>query len=284
MSLPDRCLICPVCRQPLFAQTRAFRCPAGHCFDRAKEGYLNLLLGKKPKFAGDDAAMLQARRRFLESGVFDPLHELFGQAIGTMGDLPNMHQGAALLSVGCGEGYHLQKLLQQEIVQHLGLYGVGLDLSKSAAKLAARRCRSAQVVVADLHRFIPLATNSTAIICDFFAPRNQQEFARILRPKGRLVIAFPMEEHIQELRERYGLLAIHPEKIQKTMHQFSQDFRLLGRQDWYQKESLSAVQIGNLIAMGPSARHLDLEVLETITEDQPVTLAVHMLCWERREN
>ncbi|PPS58607.1 hypothetical protein CRX72_19630 [Pantoea sp. BRM17] len=36
-------LICPLCRQPLTQQPGVFRCDAGHQFDRAREGYVNLL-------------------------------------------------------------------------------------------------------------------------------------------------------------------------------------------------------------------------------------------------
>ena len=35
--------ICPVCAAALQREERRYICPAGHSFDRAKEGYCNLL-------------------------------------------------------------------------------------------------------------------------------------------------------------------------------------------------------------------------------------------------
>ena len=33
-------LICPVCAAPLTREEHAFRCPNGHSFDRARQGYV----------------------------------------------------------------------------------------------------------------------------------------------------------------------------------------------------------------------------------------------------
>ncbi|MBE0772565.1 SAM-dependent methyltransferase, partial [Escherichia coli] len=49
-------------------------CPAGHRFDRARQGYLNLLpvQHKKSLDPGDNAAMVEARRQFLGAGHYAP--------------------------------------------------------------------------------------------------------------------------------------------------------------------------------------------------------------------
>ncbi|MER2103811.1 MAG: putative RNA methyltransferase, partial [Pseudomonas atacamensis] len=36
-------LACPICSEPLNAVDNGVVCPAGHRFDRARQGYLNLL-------------------------------------------------------------------------------------------------------------------------------------------------------------------------------------------------------------------------------------------------
>ena len=39
---------CPLCGGTLAEGPRTLRCPAGHCFDRSKEGYVHLLpVGQK---------------------------------------------------------------------------------------------------------------------------------------------------------------------------------------------------------------------------------------------
>ena len=41
-------LRCPVCEQSLSRADRALRCPAGHTFDLARQGYANLTAGRVP--------------------------------------------------------------------------------------------------------------------------------------------------------------------------------------------------------------------------------------------
>ncbi len=71
-------LICPYCKSPLFdSKERTYLCENNHCFDLAKQGYLNLLPvnQKKSKDPGDNQMMIAARRNFLELGFYDPLIE-----------------------------------------------------------------------------------------------------------------------------------------------------------------------------------------------------------------
>lgn len=60
-------LICPLCSAALGEVDNGVACPAGHRFDRARQGYLNLLpvQHKKSLDPGDNAAMVEARRQFL---------------------------------------------------------------------------------------------------------------------------------------------------------------------------------------------------------------------------
>ncbi|HEX7119866.1 MAG TPA: hypothetical protein VF212_13830 [Longimicrobiales bacterium] len=66
-------LICPVCAEPLSADGRTLRCPRGHAFDEAREGYVDLLPAGhgRSRIRGDTAEMVRARRRFLERGHYD---------------------------------------------------------------------------------------------------------------------------------------------------------------------------------------------------------------------
>ncbi|WP_346774290.1 putative RNA methyltransferase, partial [Streptomyces sp. ADI96-02] len=60
-------LRCPVCRACLRPARGSLRCPEGHTFDIARQGYVSLLTGIRAT-SGDDAAMVQARNRFLSTG------------------------------------------------------------------------------------------------------------------------------------------------------------------------------------------------------------------------
>ena len=69
-------LRCPVCGQSFQLNDRSLRCPAGHCFDLAREGYVNLLVGSRPGDAtGDSKEAARFRRDFLNRGYYAPLRE-----------------------------------------------------------------------------------------------------------------------------------------------------------------------------------------------------------------
>ena len=62
-------LLCPVCRAPLTRGEHTYTCQAGHSYDIARHGYVNLLSGKPPAI-GDNREMIAARRRTLERGIY----------------------------------------------------------------------------------------------------------------------------------------------------------------------------------------------------------------------
>ena len=66
---------CPICAAPLERGVRAYACPNGHAYDRAREGYVHLLPANKKhsKAPGDDKGMAEARRRFLSGGYYGHL-------------------------------------------------------------------------------------------------------------------------------------------------------------------------------------------------------------------
>ena len=66
---------CPVCGAPLSREEKVYRCPAGHSYDIAREGYTYLLPPNQKHSAapGDDREMAAARRDFLSKGYYNPL-------------------------------------------------------------------------------------------------------------------------------------------------------------------------------------------------------------------
>ena len=74
---------CPLCTAPLTARPGgALCCPAGHSFDRAREGYWHLLpvQAMRTRVPGDSKEMVAARRAFLSAGYYGA----FGAAIAVM--------------------------------------------------------------------------------------------------------------------------------------------------------------------------------------------------------
>ena len=58
--------ICPVCKRPLALEGKSYVCEARHTFDIAKEGYVNLAVGKSGD-SGDSKEMCLSRHRFLNN-------------------------------------------------------------------------------------------------------------------------------------------------------------------------------------------------------------------------
>ena len=75
-------LTCPVCGGVLHREERSLRCGAGHCYDIARQGYVNLLRSNqsKSKRHGDDKRMVAARTAFLDAGYYAPLRDAVAAA------------------------------------------------------------------------------------------------------------------------------------------------------------------------------------------------------------
>ena len=105
---------CPLCGRPLSGDA-ALKCPAGHSFDRAKEGYWHLLpvQNTRTKAPGDSKEMVAARRAFLSAGYYG----VFGQALGELaleyGVPADEKSPLRLLDAGCGEGWYDRCIAQQ---------------------------------------------------------------------------------------------------------------------------------------------------------------------------
>ena len=174
-------LKCPICNTSLQPAERSLRCTNNHCFDQAKEGYWNLLPAqhKKSQNPGDNKAMLQARRRFLEAGHYSPLVER----------LSELTQSAqCILDVGCGEGYYSR---------HLQAHA-GLDIAKDGVRMAAKAHPSGQYVVGSAYR-LPYEENSFDTLVCVFSPLDFDEALRVLRPGGRIYWVGPGAGHLSQL-------------------------------------------------------------------------------------
>jgi len=232
------------------------RCETGHSFDLAREGYVNLLVGKRPAITGDSAAMIAARRAFLARGHYAPLVQaVAGAAAGA--------QPQVVADAGCGEGYYLGALAGTPEFSGARFYGT--DISKPAIVAAAKAYPGMMFAVADTNGLLPFADHSVDVLIDVFAPRNAGEFARVVRPGGRLVVAIPGADHLAELRTRFHMLAIEPNKAEKIVSQMA-GFVLEGRREVRASFDLSGEALQELVGMTPSIRHLDEEGRRALTE------------------
>lgn len=267
--------ICPHCRQPLSVQSGSLRCLQRHSFDIAREGYVNLLLGKRPKFPGDSKAMLLARRRFLRAGHYQ---ELLNTMAAITADLPAV---ATVLDAGCGEGHYLANLAAG---WGDGVTLVGIDLAKDASKLAAKAAPTLHVAVADVNRLLPVADGCVDLLLNVFAPRSSAEFARVVGANGRLLTVIPASDHLASLRQQFGLLSIAADKTTVIEAQMAPSFALTAIHECRFSLPLPNTAVQDLIAMTPSARHLNAADWETIASSgsHTTTAAFELLLFQRQ--
>lgn len=273
MQLSDESnpLLCPVCSAPLVQTSRVLTCPAGHSFDVAREGYVNLLAPEQARRAilGDEKAMLLARRRFLEEDHYDPLSDAINETV--IRHLGTAGLGAAhIVDAGCGEGAYLGAL-QAALEPREGEYHfTGIDIAKDAARLAARRCPGIRFVVADINGRLPLPDGSADVLLNVFAPRNPAEFRRLLRPGGLLLVVIPAPGHLASLRERFDLLGVEEDKRAHVAGQFAEGFSLYDTAELNFPLALDPDALLDLVQMTPNYWHLAPETREALAAAAPL--------------
>lgn len=181
---------CPLCQQSLIKENKIFRCINNHCFDLAKEGYLNLLpvQFKHSKNPGDNKAMVNARRSFLEQGYYQPLVD---RLINIYQDYGNTSK--PLFDAGCGEGFYTH----QHKNEHNQVYGI--DIAKEAIKKAAKKYPQCHFSVGTLSQ-LPFNDDFFNWVLSVYAPIIEPEFTRVLENKGFLLTVTPGKKHLFELK------------------------------------------------------------------------------------
>lgn len=188
--------VCPVCGGKLEKSGNSYICGNRHSFDMARSGYVNLLQSKHIGKAvhGDNKLMVQARRNFLDKGYYSPLcNALCETAV-------KYFSGSAFLDAGCGEGYYTSAIIDYFKEQKIAAEVSGIDISKSAVEYSAKRCKSAEFAVASVFH-IPVADNSCDMLMTLFAPYCGEEYSRVLKKGGVMLMAIPSAEHLWELKQ-----------------------------------------------------------------------------------
>jgi len=266
-------MACPRCRGAVVVEGGSLRCPAGHTFDVARAGYVSMLTGTGAGAAADSAAMVAARRRSLAAGQFRPVTDILVVAAreSTVGGL--------VVDIGGGTGHHLAAVLDA-LPQADGLV---VDLSRAAARVAARAHPRMSAAVSDVREGLPLRDGSVSLLLDVFAPRAGAEMRRVLRPDGTLLVITPAPTHLVELRDVPGMLRVDSDKQERLERSLGTWFRLRERRAVEWLMTLDRAEVRDIVLMGPSAHHVDAdrldETLAAFLEPIVVTGAVDLSTW-----
>jgi 23S rRNA (guanine745-N1)-methyltransferase len=161
-----------------------------HSFDIASGGYVNLLSPSAGQH-GDNRAMVIARRTLLNTGIYEPLRNALAQEVQAF--LPS---GSVIWDSGCGEGYYTSAIAS--LPNQYKVYGS--DLSTAALIESHKRC-SRLILTAASSYALPVADHSCDAILCLFAPEALDEFVRIIKPGGLLILGFPGRRHLFGLKE-----------------------------------------------------------------------------------
>ena len=275
-----RLLRCRVCRLDLTAAGGALVCRNRHSFDVAREGYVNLLRGRKrqPASGGDSPEQLRYRTAFLDAGHFDGIAAIIAEQVQQSGTKPMSSQWR-ILDAGSGTGHHLARMAEALAPP---VVGIGLDISKEAARQAARRWPMLAFAVSDLWTEWPVRDAAVDLVISIFAPKNYPEAARVLRPGGWLAVAYPGADHMIELRDRFGLLSQHEPAARCYTEATG---RLIGQptiRRLHRRTVLDGAAIRSAILMGPNARRITASALDAERGRVAVTFDV-ILLFARKE-
>lgn len=191
-------LKCPACGSELALRDKSYICENKHLYDVSKYGYVNLLLANKKntKTPGDNQEMIMSRSSFLNKGYYQGLSNAVNKSISLVNE---NNQPKKILDIGCAEGYYIDQLKQSFDLDSKSLLS-GIDISKYAIQLAAKRKMDASLVVANIYD-LPFLNQEFDIVYSIFAPIDVDEINRVLCDNGTLIIVGPGEEHLSGLTE-----------------------------------------------------------------------------------
>jgi 23S rRNA (guanine745-N1)-methyltransferase len=267
-------LNCPICRADLNLVGGSFHCRRRHTFDLARSGYVNLAVRRAAKAGGDTADQLQLRRAFLAAGAFD----FIADAIVAHTRRQRSRATPLVLDAGCGTGYHLARVTRG-LAAETGrpCAGLGIDLARDAARMAASDHEALAFAVADVWSDWPVGSAAADLLINVFAPKNFSEMARTLRPDGQLAVAYAGPNHLIELREMLGLMDLQPGKGASYRRQMQGLGAGILHDRLRRSVQMSRDQALDLILMGPNARHISAAGIPAWSGRKTVTFDVELL-------
>ena len=191
-TLPLACTVRD-CGERLTRQGQTLQCVRGHAYDVARSGYINLLQpqDRRSFTAGDSRVVVEARAGLLASGVGAGVMNAFVREAARL----DFVDDAPVVELGSGSGEALGALAAIRRIT-----GIGIDLSRAAATVSARRFPSLTWVVANADRRLPIVDDGVSVVLSLHARRNPAECRRVLRRDGWLLVAIPGPDDLMELR------------------------------------------------------------------------------------
>ena len=247
------CFACPHCKEPMQVEADGrLQCENRHSFDVAKQGYVYMLA--KPMNSMYSKELFDSRHHIITSGLYDRVQQKIADIIGIT--------GAQILDTGCGEGSHLARIC----ARLEGAIGVGIDISKEAIVAAAKFNPSQIWCVGDLAKS-PYQAASFDIILNFLSPANYEEFARLLKPGGKVIKVVPQENYLKELRmQAFADTEKESYTNESTVARFKERFENVTVERITYTMPLAESDVPKLLQMTPIGWHVENKDAITLRE------------------
>ncbi len=254
-------LQCPICGSTMYEgeDARTCRCRGQriHSYDFARSGYLHFASPKDGE--GDLKPAIRSRTLFLSKGYYAPLSDAVNAILTEFG-------AESVLDAGCGEGYYTNRMAGERAALGVDLSRAGID----AAAKQARVCGSNAAFIVGSIFSLPVATQTFDAVTNLFAPCSEEEFERVLKTDGILILVGAGERHLMGLKEAlYEDPYLNPGRNDLPRHMHLLECRKLT----YEITLEGSEEIEALFSMTPyywrtSPRdHQKLEGLETLTTE-----------------
>lgn len=188
--------LCPICKNELQKSNNSLRCINNHCYDIASSGYVNLLNPGKRNNAksGDSKEMVRARSNFFASGVYSPISNM-------LCDIVNPLSKEVIVDAGCGEGYYTCNVAKSNTESIV----LGFDVTKFGCEHGSKVAKRENLLnvffsVGNIFE-LPLKGSFADIVINAFAPVASDEFLRVLKSGGHLIVLSAGVDHLIGLKK-----------------------------------------------------------------------------------
>ncbi|EQF23388.1 methyltransferase domain protein [Clostridioides difficile CD160] len=254
---------CPLCKANMVTVDKnSVKCVNKHCFDISKKGYVNLLNSNTKTIY--DKELFESRHEIYNSKVYDYLIEEIKSIIKnyTLNKYSNY-----ILDAGCGEGYFLNKLSEDEEINNRCKL-IGIDIAKEGISIATRGENEIMWCISDLAN-LPLQDSKFDIILNILSPANYKEFARVLSNGGIVVKIVPESNYLKEIRTSIQKDIKNSDYNNKNIIDvFKKHLDLIYDNRINYKTNINVLNLRNLVKMTPLTSSLhEKELLRLLESD-----------------
>lgn len=254
---------CPLCKENMVTVDKnSVKCVNKHCFDISKKGYVNLLNSNTKTIY--DKELFESRHEIYNSKVYDYLIEEIKSIIKnyTLNKYSNY-----ILDAGCGEGYFLNKLSEDEEINNRCKL-IGIDIAKEGISIATREENEIMWCISDLAN-LPLQDSKFNIILNILSPANYKEFARVLSNGGIVVKIVPESNYLKEIRTSIQKDIKNSDYNNKNIIDvFKKHLDLIYDNRINYKTNINVLNLRNLVKMTPLTSSLhEKELLRLLESD-----------------